>query len=80
MVKRLMSHDKDIVSVVYSYKLIGGKNAVAKRFIPNEVDAYEDIPLDEIEAAGTFDGITNISLSTPIGKIKVEQWSKSAMR
>ncbi len=45
-----------------------------------ELCAADQTALNEAETAGTFAGITNISLSTPIGKIKVEQWSKSAMR
>ena len=47
---KLMSHDKDIVSEVYTYKQLGGTNAVAKRFIPTENDVYEDIPLEEIQS------------------------------
>jgi hypothetical protein len=48
--------------------------------VDTELCTADQTALNEIEAAGTFAGITNIMLSTPIGKIKVEQWSKSAMR
>jgi len=69
--KRLMSHDKDIVSGVYSYKLIGGKNAVAKRFIPNEVDAYEDIPLDEIRAKDNIFEVDGIGFGCVLTKMEI---------
>lgn len=46
--KRLLSHDKDIVGGTYAYKLLKGKNAVAKRF---KGDDYIDIPLKEIREA-----------------------------
>ena len=43
--KRLLSHDKDIVAGTYAYKLLNCKNAVAKRF---KGDDYEDVPIKEI--------------------------------
>lgn len=47
---RLLSHNKDIVAGVYLYKVIGNKKAVAKRYIPNKDDTYEDIEISEIKA------------------------------
>lgn len=46
---KLMERDKDIVSGVYSYKLLNTENCVAKRFIATEEDTYEDIPIKEIQ-------------------------------
>jgi hypothetical protein len=46
--------------------------------VDTELAAADQTALASVEK--TFSGITNIMLSTPIGKIKVEQWSKSAMR
>jgi GT2 family glycosyltransferase len=45
----LMSHDKDIVSGVYRHKLLFGKNVVAKRFIPDKKDTYEDLTIEEVK-------------------------------
>ena len=53
---KLLSHDKDIVSGVYAYKILGGKNIVAKRFIPDKGDFYEDIPAKEIKGLMKVDG------------------------
>lgn len=46
---KLIAHDKDIVSGVYAYKILGGDKAVAKRFLLDKEDTYEDIPLKEIK-------------------------------
>lgn len=46
---QLMSHDKDIVSGVYAYKILRGENVVAKRFKKDAKDTYEDIPIKEIK-------------------------------
>lgn len=43
---KLLSHNKDIVSGVYAYKILGGKSVVAKRF--SKKGHYEDIPIKEI--------------------------------
>jgi GT2 family glycosyltransferase len=45
----LMSRDKDIVSGVYRHKLLFGKNVVAKRFVPNKKDTYEDLTIEEVK-------------------------------
>ena len=46
---KLLSHNKDVVSGVYAYKILGGKNSVAKRFSPDKEDFYEDIQIKEIK-------------------------------
>ena len=46
---RLMDADKDIVSGVYAYKILAGKNVVAKRYSDKEADIYEDVTVKEIK-------------------------------
>lgn len=48
---KLLSHGKDIVAGVYAYKIIGGKNVVAKRKKEGDTSddpKYEDIPVSDI--------------------------------
>lgn len=44
--KNLYSHDKDIVSGVYTYKIFNNKNIVAKRY--KEKNKYEDLEFKKI--------------------------------
>lgn len=69
--KRLMSHGKDIVSGVYTYKVLGGKNAVAKRFIPNEVDTYEDIPIEDIQVHDDIFEVDGIGFGCVLTKTEI---------
>ena len=46
---RLMDWDKDIVSGVYAYKILGGKNVVAKRYKDKVEDTYDDVTIKEIK-------------------------------
>lgn len=69
--KRLMSHDKDIVSGVYTYKVLGGKNAVAKRFIPTGVDTYEDIPLEDVQAHDDIFEVDGIGFGCVLTKVEI---------
>jgi GT2 family glycosyltransferase len=65
----LMSHDKDIVSGVYAYKILGGENAVAKRFKKDAVDTYEDIPLKEIRESEQLMEIDGVGFGCVLTKV-----------
>lgn len=67
----LMSHDKDIVSGVYAYKILGGKNAVAKRFKKDVNDTYEDIPLKEIREKEKLIEIDGVGFGCVLTKVDV---------
>lgn len=69
--KRLLEAEKDIVSGVYTYKLLGGTNAVAKRFIPSEVDTYEDIPLTDIQAHEGLIEIDGVGFGIVLTKVSI---------
>lgn len=64
---QLLSHEKDLVSGVYAYKLLNGKNAVAKRFKENDV--YEDIPLSEIRAEEKIIEIDGVGFGCVLTKV-----------
>ncbi len=68
---KLLSHDKDIVSGVYTHKLIGGKDAVAKRYKKDEEDIYEDIPLKEITAKEQLIEIDGVGFGCVLTKVDV---------
>jgi GT2 family glycosyltransferase len=67
----LMSHNKDIVSGVYAYKILGGENAVAKRFKKDAVDTYEDIPLKEIRESEQLMEIDGVGFGCVLTKVDV---------
>ena len=46
---RLLSHDKDIVAGVYSYKVLGNKEVVAKRFQDETREEYDNLTIKEIK-------------------------------
>ena len=69
--KKLMSHDKDIVSGVYAYKILGGENAVAKRFVKDKVDTYEDIPLKEIRESEKLMEVDGIGFGCVLTKVDI---------
>ena len=69
--KKLMSHDKDIVSGVYAYKILGGENAVAKRFVKDKVDTYGDIPLKEIRETETLMEVDGIGFGCVLTKVDI---------
>lgn len=53
---RLLSHDKDIVSGVYSYKVLGNKEVVAKRFQDETREEYDNLTIKEIkESSGLIE-------------------------
>ena len=67
----LMSHDKDVVSGVYAYKLIGAENAVAKRFKDKAKDIYEDIPLKEITESKRLIEVDGVGFGCVLTKVDV---------
>ena len=67
----LMSHDKDIVSGVYAYKLIGAENAVTKRFKDKAKDIYEDIPLKEITESKRLIEVDGVGFGCVLTKVDV---------
>ena len=67
----LMSHDKDVVSGVYAYKLIGAENAVTKRFKDKEKDIYEDIPLKEITESKRLIEVDGVGFGCVLTKVDV---------
>jgi len=78
---RLLSHDKDIVSGVYSYKVINGENAVVKRYSKTEEDTYEDVSLKEIRETKELMLVDGIGFGCVLTKVdifnKIEQpWFK----
>ena len=53
---RLLSHDKDIVAGVYSYKVLGNKEVVAKRFQDETREEYDNLTIKEIkESSGLIE-------------------------
>jgi len=78
---RLLSHKKDIVSGVYSYKVINGENAVVKRYSKTEEDTYEDVSLKEIRETKELMLVDGIGFGCVLTKVdifnKIEQpWFK----
>lgn len=78
---RLLSHNKDIVSGVYSYKVINGENAVVKRYSKTEEDTYEDVSLKEIRETKELMLVDGIGFGCVLTKVnifnKIEQpWFK----
>lgn len=67
----LMSHDKDVVSGVYAYKLIGAENAVTKRFKDKAKDIYEDIPLKEITESKRLIEVDGVGFGCVLTKVDV---------
>ena len=72
----LTSHDKDIVSGVYAYKLIGAENAVTKRFKDKAKDIYEDIPLKEITESKRLIEVDGVGFGCVLTKVDVFQHIK----
>lgn len=74
---RLLSHNKDIVSGVYSYKVINGENAVVKRYSKTEEDTYEDVSLKEIRETKELMLVDGIGFGCVLTKVdifnKIEQ-------
>lgn len=72
---QLLSHDKDIVSGVYAYKLLPtagqGRNAVAKRFKKDAKDTYEDISLSEIRESERLMEIDGVGFGCVLTKVDV---------
>lgn len=68
---RLLSHGKDIVSGVYSYKLIHGENAVAKRFVKDAEDTYTDVPLKEIRESKELMPVDGVGFGCVLTKVDV---------
>lgn len=65
---RLLSHDKDFVAGVYSYKLLGNKDVVAKRFIGEE---YEDIKIKEIQETNGLIDIDAVGFGCVLTKVSM---------
>ena len=68
---KLMAHNKDIVSGVYSYKVLHAENCVAKRFIPTEEDTYEDISIKEIRETNGLIEIDGIGFGCVLTKVSI---------
>lgn len=72
---QLLSHDKDIVSGVYAYKLLPtqgqGRNAVAKRYKKDAKDTYEDISLSEIRESERLMEIDGVGFGCVLTKVDV---------
>lgn len=68
---RLLSHNKDIVSGVYSYKVINGENAVAKRYSKTEEDTYEDVSLKEIRETKELMLVDGIGFGCVLTKVDI---------
>ena len=68
---KLLTHNIDIVSGVYSYKLLHAENCVAKRFIPTEEDTYEDIPLKEIRESEKLMEVDGIGFGCVLTKVDI---------
>ena len=68
---KMLKHDKDIVSGVYSYKLLNNKYAVAKRYKSKEDDEYEDIPLSEIRATKDLIEVDGIGFGCVLTKVEI---------
>jgi len=68
---KLLADGKDIVSGVYSYKLIHADTAVAKRFVKEEDDTYEDVPLKEIRETKELMQIDGVGFGCVLTKADV---------
>jgi len=68
---KLMSHNKDIAAGVYSYKLLNNTNAVAKRFVKDAEDTYEDITLKEIRESERLIGIDAVGFGCVLTKVDI---------
>ena len=68
---RLLSHNKDIVSGVYSYKVINGENAVVKRYSKTDEDTYEDVSLKEIRETKELMLVDGIGFGCVLTKVNI---------
>lgn len=68
---RLLSHNKDIVSGVYSYKVINGENAVVKRYSKTDEDTYEDVSLKEIRETKELMLVDGIGFGCVLTKVDI---------
>lgn len=68
---KLMSHNKDIAAGVYSYKLLNNTNAVAKRFVKDAEDTYEDITLKEIRESERLIEIDAVGFGCVLTKVDI---------
>ena len=68
---RLLSNNKDIVSGVYSYKVINGENAVVKRYSKTDEDTYEDVSLKEIRETKELMLVDGIGFGCVLTKVNI---------
>ena len=67
----LMSHDKDIVSGVYRHKLLFGENVVAKRFVPDKKDRYEDLTIKEVVESDGLIEVDGVGFGCVLTKVDI---------
>ena len=68
---KLLSHEKEIVSGVYSYKRLNGGEVVAKRFIDKKKEDYQDIKISEIKEASGLMQIDGMGFGCVLTKVSV---------
>ncbi len=68
---RLLSHDKDIVSGVYSYKVLGNKEVVAKRFQDETREEYDNLTIKEIKESSGLIEVDGFGFGCVLTKVSV---------
>ena len=68
---RLLSHDKDIVAGAYSYKVLGNKEVVAKRFQDEEREEYDNLTIKEIKESSGLIEVDGFGFGCVLTKVSV---------
>lgn len=68
---RLLSHDKDIVAGVYSYKVLGNKEIVAKRFQDETREEYDNLTIKEIKESSGLIEVDGFGFGCVLTKVSV---------
>lgn len=68
---RLLSHDKDIVAGVYSYKVLGNKEVVAKRFQDETREEYDNLTIKEIKESSGLIEVDGFGFGCVLTKVSV---------
>lgn len=68
---RLLSHNKDIVAGVYSYKVLGNKEVVAKRFQDETREEYDNLTIKEIKESSGLIEVDGFGFGCVLTKVSV---------
>ncbi len=68
---QFVEHDKDIVAGVYSYKVLGNKEVVAKRFQDETREEYDNLTIKEIKESSGLVEVDGVGFGCVLTKTSV---------